>query len=154
MVSFTAAASSSSSCSAGKRKSLPSLPQRPLTAVLLHQFSLFSSAAPWCGHCRALEPKYEKLGEQVLKDASLKETIIAKIDATANEYDRQKWEVSGYPTIFFKPAGKKAVKYEGAREVDDMKSFIKKNGKNIKKGAKKADKKKKNKSKKNKKQDD
>jgi len=97
--------------------------------------------APWCGHCRALEPKYQQLGEQLQKDPALKETILAKLDATANEFDRSAWEVSGYPTIFFKPAGKKAVKYEGAREVADMKKFIKKNAKNLQKKEKKGGKK-------------
>ncbi len=45
----------------------------------------------------------------------------------------------GYPTIFFKPAGKKPVVYEGGREVDDMYKFIKSKAKTLKK---KADKKK------------
>jgi protein disulfide-isomerase-like protein len=93
--------------------------------------------APWCGHCKALEPKYEQLGKQ-FQSGGHTDVIIAKLDATANDYDRQKWSVSGYPTIFFKPAGKKATVYDGAREVDDMAAYIKKNAKTIqKKGGKK-----------------
>jgi hypothetical protein len=34
----------------------------------------------------------------------------------------------GYPTLYFKPAGKSAMKYDGPREVKDMEKFIKKNG--------------------------
>ncbi len=69
----------------------------------------------------------------------MSDVILAKLDATANEFDRSKWEVSGYPTIFFKPAGgKKAEKYEGAREVQDMFEHIKKKGKTVKANAKKA----------------
>jgi len=94
--------------------------------------------APWCGHCKALEPKYDELGSKLLADPSMADVTLAKLDATANEWDRSKWEVSGYPTIFYKPAGKSATKYEGAREVADMLAFIKKKGKTIKANAKKA----------------
>lgn len=95
-------------------------------------------AAPWCGHCKALEPKYETLGKSVRADPALAGVTVAKMDATANDYDRSAWEVKGYPTIFFKPAGKKAQLYEGAREADDMLRYIKANGKTVKKGKKKA----------------
>lgn len=95
------------------------------------------------GHCNALAPKYDELGKKVQSDSSMKDVIIAKIDATANDYDRQKWSVSGYPTIFFKPAGKKAQVYEGAREVKDLLDYVKRNGKTIKKGKKKGKKSKK-----------
>jgi len=91
--------------------------------------------APWCGHCKSLEPKYTELGEKLKSEENV---IIAKMDATANDYDRQKWAVSGYPTIYFKPAGKTATLYEGAREVDALYQHIKKNGKTIKKKKKKS----------------
>jgi len=85
--------------------------------------------APWCGHCKQLAPKFEKLGEK-FKDVS--NIVIAKIDATANDYPPD-YEVSGYPTIYFKPAGKhsKPVRFEGGeREVSDFVSFIKKHAVN------------------------
>ena len=56
--------------------------------------------APWCGHCKALEPTYEKLGEH-FKD--VEDVIIAKSDATANEFDDI--DVQGFPTIKFWPKG-------------------------------------------------
>jgi len=84
--------------------------------------------APWCGHCKALTPKYEELGKR-FKDVD--SVVIAKIDATANDFPRDDFKVSGYPTIFFKPAkaGAKPQLYEGAREADDMEKFIRKNAK-------------------------
>ena len=100
------------------------------------------ATAPWCGHCKSLEPKYEQLGQKLRGE---KGVVIAKIDATSNDYDRAKWEVKGYPTIFFKPAGKKPTVYDGPREVDDLYSYIKKKAKTLKKPG---DKKKKKKSKK------
>lgn len=60
--------------------------------------------APWCGHCQALEPEYNKLGE-VLKNIS--SIVIAKMDGTKNEHERLK--IEGYPTILFFPAGDKSV---------------------------------------------
>ena len=38
--------------------------------------------APWCGHCKTLAPKYEKLAEVFAGD---KEVLIAKVDATEEE---------------------------------------------------------------------
>lgn len=38
--------------------------------------------APWCGHCKTLAPKYEKLADVFAGD---KEVLIAKVDATEEE---------------------------------------------------------------------
>jgi len=84
--------------------------------------------APWCGHCKQLEPKYKKLGE---KFKGVDSVVIAKMDATANDYPPE-YEVSGFPTIFLSPSGKnsKPIPFEGGqREVNDFVDFIKKNAK-------------------------
>jgi len=91
--------------------------------------------APWCGHCKTLEPKYDELARKLKHNDGL---VIAKIDATANDYSKE-YEVSGFPTIYFKPAkaGAKPIKYEDDREVDDMMEFIKRKAKNPIEGGKK-----------------
>ncbi|KFK27591.1 hypothetical protein AALP_AA8G403600 [Arabis alpina] len=58
--------------------------------------------APWCGHCQALEPMYNKLAKHLQKIDSL---VIAKMDGTTNEHPKAKAE--GFPTILFFPAGNK-----------------------------------------------
>lgn len=79
--------------------------------------------APWCGHCKALEPEFNKLGEEF---KSVDSVVIAKMDATANEVDEV--EVEGFPTLFFFKAGsKEATKYEGGRTAGDMAKYIREN---------------------------
>ncbi|KAL3865460.1 hypothetical protein ACJMK2_042848 [Sinanodonta woodiana] len=88
--------------------------------------------APWCGHCKSLEPKYKELAEK-LKDEP--ELTIAKMDATANDVPKP-YEVSGFPTIYFAPKGNKKnpQKYNGGREVDEFLKFLAKESTNELKG--------------------
>ena len=82
--------------------------------------------APWCGHCKSLDPKYTELGE---KFSGVDSVIIAKMDATANEIDVDGVDVKGFPTLIFFPGNKKdkPMPYDGAREVDGFVSFLQKN---------------------------
>lgn len=79
--------------------------------------------APWCGHCKQLEPKYKQLAEDLQNVQGL---TIAKIDATENDTPIS---IEGFPTIYFFPKGQKEkpIQYEGDRSVEDMKRFIKEN---------------------------
>ncbi|XP_013391677.1 protein disulfide-isomerase A4 [Lingula anatina] len=80
--------------------------------------------APWCGHCKNLEPKYKELAKKVKKEKNL---VIAKLDATANDVPTE-YVAEGFPTIYFAPANNKdkPIKYEsGNREPEDFISFMK-----------------------------
>ena len=79
--------------------------------------------APWCGHCKQMEPTYKKLAKKFKKEKNL---VIAKIDATAND-SPSSFKVEGFPTIYFAPANNKGspIKHEGGREQDDLEKFIK-----------------------------
>ncbi|KAI7840070.1 hypothetical protein COHA_006200 [Chlorella ohadii] len=82
--------------------------------------------APWCGHCKALAPTYEKLAKRFAKIDSV---VIAKMDGTENEHPEV--EAQGFPTLIFFPAEKdaKPIPYEGGRTLGDMTKFIKKHAK-------------------------
>lgn len=81
--------------------------------------------APWCGHCKQLAPKYEKLAQVF---AGEKDVLIAKVDATEEGDLAKRYDVQGYPTIKFFPAGSsEPVNYEKGREVEDMVNFINEN---------------------------
>ncbi|KDP44055.1 hypothetical protein JCGZ_05522 [Jatropha curcas] len=80
--------------------------------------------APWCGHCQALEPTYNKLAKHL---RGIESIVIAKMDGTTNEHPRAK--ADGFPTILFFPAGNKSfdpITVDTDRTVVAFYKFIKK----------------------------
>eukprot|EP00054_Salpingoeca_dolichothecata_P014451 m.81694 g.81694 ORF g.81694 m.81694 type:complete len:489 (-) comp20997_c0_seq2:59-1525(-) len=121
-----------------KSEDIPSPNDGPVTVVVGKNFDevvnqegkdvFLEFYAPWCGHCKSLAPKWDKLGEKLKGEDSV---IIAKIDATANDYPSY-FPVRGYPSIFWVPAGSKKSpkKYEGGRELEDLVKYVKENASN------------------------
>ena len=66
--------------------------------------------APWCGHCKKLEPIYNELGEAF---ANADDVVIAKMDGTENEVEGL--AVKGFPTLKFFPKGAKVSQRQGGR---------------------------------------
>lgn len=73
--------------------------------------------APWCGHCKALTPEYEKAAKK-LKQSNV-DVPLAKIDGTIEMKLTQKYSIQGYPTLKFWKNGE-PTDYDGQRDADGM----------------------------------
>ncbi|KAJ0053397.1 hypothetical protein Pint_01937 [Pistacia integerrima] len=74
--------------------------------------------APWCGHCKALTPIWEKAAS-VLKGVA----TVAALDADAHQSLAQEYGIRGFPTIKVFVPGKPPVDYQGARDVKPIAEF-------------------------------
>ncbi|KAF2007733.1 disulfide-isomeras-like protein [Amniculicola lignicola CBS 123094] len=120
-----------------KSEPIPETQEGAVTVVVAHNYEdvvinnekdvLLEFYAPWCGHCKALAPKYEELAQLYASEELSKLVTIAKVDATLNDVPD---EIQGFPTIKLFAAGKKdaPIDYSGSRTVEDLIQFIKDNG--------------------------
>ncbi|KAJ6662055.1 hypothetical protein lerEdw1_012902 [Lerista edwardsae] len=99
-------------------KTFESIVMDPNSDVLIEFY------APWCGHCKKLEPIYSELGKKYKNQKNL---VIAKMDATANDISDNNYKADGFPTIYFAPSNKKKspIKYEsGERDLEHLSKFV------------------------------
>ena len=84
--------------------------------------------APWCGHCKKLEPEYIKIGKKAIKEGIDDILLIAKMDGTTNDSPNDAITYTGFPTIYYVKAGSDTpIKYEDGRDAKAMWKWIKKN---------------------------
>jgi protein disulfide-isomerase A1 len=75
--------------------------------------------APWCGHCKKLQPAYDAAA----KELETHGLPLAKIDAAEHKEVAQKYEVRGFPTIKYFSNGK-STDYQGGRTTEDIVNFV------------------------------
>ncbi|KAI1118849.1 protein disulfide-isomerase [Nemania sp. NC0429] len=121
-----------------KSEPIPETQEGPVTVVVGKSYEsivlddekdvLIEFYAPWCGHCKALAPKYEELATLYANSEFKDKVVIAKVDATVNDVPD---DIKGFPTIKLYPAGAKSepVTYSGSRTIEDLIEFVKENGK-------------------------
>ena len=83
--------------------------------------------APWCGHCKAFHPQFEKLAKSTKG--------LFKIGAVNCEEERDlasKYKIDGFPTVlFFGEDKSKTEEYEGNRKADKIVDYLFDKAKNI-----------------------
>ncbi|XP_073123008.1 protein disulfide-isomerase-like [Henckelia pumila] len=95
--------------------------------VSKHDFIVVEFYAPWCGHCKALAPEYEKAASTLSNHEP--PIVLAKVDANeeANRELATEFEVQGFPTIkIFRNGGKNIQEYNGPRDADGIVNYLKK----------------------------
>ena len=100
-------------------------------ALAKHSFLVVEFYAPWCGHCKQLEPEYKKaasvLSEETKSGKYTGQPIaLAKVDATVEKSLGTKFEIRGFPTLkIFESGSEKPSEYEGPRDAEGIVSYLK-----------------------------
>lgn len=73
--------------------------------------------APWCGHCKALEPTWQSLAARLEGDVN-----VGKVDCIANRWLSEQWDIAGFPSLKLVAEGKQYT-YVGPRTADALEAF-------------------------------
>jgi len=78
--------------------------------------------APWCGHCKSLEPEYAAAAKELKKDG----IPLAKVDATKEVELAKEHFVQGFPTLILFRKGVKVEDYTGPRTSSEIALYMRK----------------------------
>ena len=80
--------------------------------------------APWCGHCKNMEPVWEELMQNFDGYNGVK---ILKVNGQENSDLAQLHQIQGFPTIKYCPGGlddPNGVVYQGDRTINSLAQFL------------------------------
>lgn len=78
--------------------------------------------APWCGHCKSVEPVVADVADAYRRDSDV---TFYRMDATRNDLPHHPdVQLVGYPTIYLFPLGGKPVVFDGVRTTTELVRFI------------------------------
>merc|ERR1719242_2961742 len=75
--------------------------------------------APWCGHCKKLEPIWKHVDQSLSGKIPVR---VGRIDCTRFTTVATEFGIRGFPTILF-IKGDRVFEYEGDRTRDDIVNF-------------------------------
>ncbi len=111
--------SSSGSGSSGSSSDVVELTEANFDSLVLNSNDMWlvEFFAPWCGHCKNLEPEWKRAAGELKGKVKL-----GAVDATVHGSLAQKYGIQGYPTIKYFNAGSKSgpQEYDGGRTSSDI----------------------------------
>jgi protein disulfide-isomerase-like protein len=79
--------------------------------------------APWCGHCKSLAPEYELVAQAFSKYKN--QAVIASVDADAHRELGKRFEIKGFPSLRWFPAGSLTPEsYNGGRTAAAIVDYV------------------------------
>ncbi|KAG8445647.1 hypothetical protein GDO86_010433 [Hymenochirus boettgeri] len=75
--------------------------------------------APWCGHCKNLEPEWAAAATEV-KEQTKGKVKLGAVDATVSQMLASRYGIKGFPTIKIFQKGEDPVDYDGGRTKADI----------------------------------
>eukprot|EP00111_Clytia_hemisphaerica_P003469 TCONS_00009914-protein len=104
-----------------KRQGVVELTEDSFEKVVADGITFVDFFAPWCSHCRKLEPVWKQLADRFAHDSRV---TIAKVDCTAQPNLCTSKSISAYPTLNLYKEGNQLSAYNYDRTLEALTSFI------------------------------
>jgi protein disulfide-isomerase A4 len=90
--------------------------------VMPKEIVLVEFYAPWCGHCKKLDPEYVKAAKMLKEKAP--GVILVKVDASKESELAKEYMVQGFPTLTLFRKGVKQEDYDGERNAEAIVEYM------------------------------